>query len=354
MPPNPPLLAAAPSSPPASTANTTSVIIGVTVPIGVVILLVVVYRVWRYTRPSGPPLPPKGPLAYDRQRQIAAAYSNPDLRASFKISRSPFMNSHATPYGHDSPNTSLQADEQSIPPSPSVVSSQAHLVSTPTENEANAEVPRGRRASMSSSASAIRHNGHRPSTRSTSGSVRSTRSRQSSYGPSRSGTIRGAPHHNRVDIVLPQPLAPGLYAINNSGGSRTSRSTPRSRVPSRERRPEFHDKEHPSGRVSMDGPPPLSHEPDAHANFQHTSPEYPPPVPPLPVEYAVLPSSTSVPPSPDVSKLSSPNASRPLLSGFSPSPERGPAPLPPPKDVKPRRPSRPYPRGESTERRQPP
>jgi hypothetical protein len=202
---------AAASTPSSSTGlgtNATSVIIGVTVSVGSVLILVVAFRIWRCTRPPKAPLPPKGPLAHDRQRHTAAEFSQARLQSSLPIRAEAFvpLEKHVqnAPYNHYSRQTGSRTDVASIPPSsPSVVSSQAHLVSGGDEN---AEIRRGRRPSMGSSSSVVRqHHGYRPRTISNTGSVRSTHSRHSSQ-----GTIRGPPHRRPVNIVLPKPLAPGL------------------------------------------------------------------------------------------------------------------------------------------------
>lgn len=227
--PSLPIVAAASSSSsPASATNATPVIIGVTVSVGSVLLLVVAFRIWNCTRPPKAPLPPKGPLAHDRQRHAAAGFAQP----AFPIRAQEFMHmplpNNASYPGHTR-QASSRTEIASIPPSsPSIVSSQAHLVS---ESDENADV-RGRQPSLGSPANARHHRGHRSRTVSNTGSVRSTRSRQSSL-----GTIRGPPHHHHVNIVLPQPLAPGLYNNNN-----TFWQPPFPRAPTREKRSESCDR----------------------------------------------------------------------------------------------------------------
>ena len=195
----------------ASVSSATSVIIGVTVSLGSVVLLVVAIRIWRCTRPPKAPLPPKGPLAHDRLRHMPAEFTQSELPAfaparaqgSVPLAR----NRPHSPYNDHSRHSCSRTDVASIlPSSSSIVSSQAHLF---PEGDENAEMRRGRRPSMGSPSGAGRHHGYRSRTISNTGSVRSTRSRQSSQ-----GTVRGPPHHRHVNIVLPSPLAPGLYNIN--------------------------------------------------------------------------------------------------------------------------------------------
>jgi len=339
-----PIVAAASSS---HSTSTTSVIIGVSVGVGCLVLLVAGYRIWicMRRRPKAP-LPPKGPLAYDRQRQMENAYARSELQTPQSFA--PFT--RGALFDH-SRQASFQTDDSSIPPSSPSMSSQAHLVQTPPGSDVNGEITRQRRPSFGSTASPMRHQySHRKRTSSNAGSVHSTRSRQSFS----QSTIRGAPHarYNRVDIVLPQPLAPGLY--NNNGSPRQSR-IPHSRASSRETRSESRGEDYWTPRASIDGASSSTHESVVSSNQHHSPARYPPPVPPLPAGYSTASSATTSPglsesSSPLFPEATSPNSSGPLLSNFTPSPKSGPPPLPPPKDPQPPRSSRTRKRSESAQR----
>ncbi|KAF8529485.1 hypothetical protein JB92DRAFT_3106706 [Gautieria morchelliformis] len=362
-----------------SGTNATSVIIGVTVSVGSVLILVVAFRIWRCTRPPKAPLPPKGPLAHDRQRHIAAEFSQAQLQSSLPIRAETFVPSEKhmqnAPYNNYSRQTNSRTDVASIPPSsPSVVSSQAHLVS---ESDENAEVRRGRRPSMGSSTSVVRqHHGYRPRTTSNTGSVRSTHSRQSNQ-----GTIRGPPHRRPVNIVLPKPLAPGLYDTSSllqphmphtsdyaherrsqsREGSVYTATSPESAVYMQSHTPHAYDytsarhsgsrerytlsrgsqsdpreREYQSGRVSIDGSSSSAHESSPRTPLYHPS-AYPPPGPPSPTGDPTTPSTPKVQMSSTQSPGGSPNTSVPLLVQPKPSPDQGPPPPLPPKDFPPRR-----------------
>lgn len=345
------------STSPASVTNATSVIIGVTVSVGSVVLLVVAIRIWRCTRPPKAPLPPKGPLAHDRLRHMAAEFTQSELPASVPIRAQGVLsagNTPNSPYNNCYRQSCSRIDVVSIPPSSSsMVSSQAHLV--PPESDENAEIRRGRRPSLGSPSSAVRHHGYRSRTISNTGSVRSTRSRQSSQ-----GTVRGPPHHRHVNIVLPQPLAPGLYNINNTlqhphahhppdnSSERRSVSRDRGVLSGISLNPHlivFHFLEPRSGRVLMDGSSSSAHDPVPHTPPLHHGLGVAHPSPSLRTEY---PTSPTTPQSHASNALSvdfsspSPNASAPLLkqSAMS-SPDLGPPPPVPPKDFMPRRSSHP-------------
>lgn len=218
------------AAPTSGTSNMTPVIIGVSVGVGCCVLLILGYRIWKCTGRSAVPLPPKGPLAHHRQRQMLSVYPQskvPMYTGGFAL----FTNN--APYGDHTPHTSYQTDDSSISPSfSSPITSQASLIPT---SEENGEITRKHRPSFGSTASPVRHplHDHRKRTLSNAGSVHSSRSRQSST----NGTVRGAPHarHSRVDIVLPEPLAPGLYNNNTSPRQSRMRVPHSSRASSRER-----------------------------------------------------------------------------------------------------------------------
>lgn len=363
------IAAAASSTSPTPTPanNATSVIIGVTVSVGLVVLLIVAFRIWRCTRPPKAPFPPKGPLAHDRQRHMVGDFSQSELQSQLPTRTHGFMPlAQNAPYSRHSHQASSRTDVASIPPSsPSVVSSQAHLVS---ESDENMETIRGRRPSLANPSSPRRHlHGYRSRTISNTGSVRSTRSRQSSQ-----GTIRGPPHLHHINIVLPQPLASGL---NNNTHFRQPPMPYRRAYPVK-KRSESCDRgalffcsspvdrwltvvlfsvEYRFRRVSMDDSSSSTHDSVPHTTPQSASAENTHPLPPLPNGSLITPSTprrhVSNAPAPDIL---SPNASVPLLTEPCPSPDYGPPPLPPPKDPQPRYSSRRRRHSESASGRQRP
>ena len=310
------------SDPESPESRSTAAIIGVCSGVGSLLILFVAYRIWRCARSPRVPLPPKKPLAYDTQRQLASNYHE----STFLAPRAPFTNH--IPYQSLSESGSVTDVSSAPPPSPSMVSSQAHLIQSPTESEESMERVRGRAPSLGSSASTIRHQQrHRSRTASNAGSIHSVRSYQSN-----AGTVRGPPHRTRINIVLPQPLASGVQQYDPPVRHMRQSSAPIPKAPSldtfSEPRGALYVPEKMYPNTSPDQfPVPYAittavggRRSSSRTRRAMTSPSMPP-VPPLNPsnQVAVTPQKRSHTPS-----------QIPSTSNYSP--DYGPPPLPPPKD----------------------
>jgi len=269
-----------------SGSSSTAAVIGVCTGVGSVVLLFLLYRIWQCARRSPKvPLPPRKPLA----------------DPAFLIPPTPFSNH--IPYQSLSASASnVDVSSVGAPPSPSVVSSNAHLAQSPSESEESEERTRGRLPSLGSSSSTFHHQRrHRSRTVSNAGSIHSIQSN--------TGTIRGPPHRSRINIVLPQPLAPGLQHNPPMMHTRQS-SAPIPRAPSIERFSEARDNWPLPYATSSAG----TSRPSSRQTRPRRAMSFQPPTPP----------SMTTP------MLETPPRSN--LPASSHSPDYGPPPLPPPKD----------------------
>ena len=221
--------------------HTTLVIIVVSASVGGLLVALLFYRILSRSlaRSRSAPFPPRQPLVHERELQLTAftlhqnasvAQSLPDDRSSTHLRHGSI--SSFVPYGdsptkasfaHDTGEGIEKAGSSSYdirlhPPTPSFATSRKQSSSSPTSLPSSNES-----SPPSSDAHTIpttvltsippiprrpfRHSNPRPFSMATTDTIQSTatiRSRPS---------IRAAPHapHNNIQIVLPAPLAPGLY-----------------------------------------------------------------------------------------------------------------------------------------------
>ncbi|KIJ45491.1 hypothetical protein M422DRAFT_778732 [Sphaerobolus stellatus SS14] len=281
------------------------IIIGVCVGFGSVLVLFVVYRVWRCVRAPKQPLPPKQALVFQQHPATTARFPEPSFL------RAPVASSSRTPYQSLVPFDGSITDISSHRHSPSMVSSQTPLIPFPEGSEENAERSRPGLPSLDSSASTNRHQSRqRARTASGAGSIRSLHSHHSGHG------VRPPPHRRPLNIVLPPPLAPGLVnsSTNVSVASFDRFSEPRDNT---------------SELGSPYVPPPTIRQ-SPHRHRRAATAVSPPTIPPLPTGvYTHSPRSLSVDERPR-RKLKA--KSKEPLDDPPDSPNYGPPPLPPPKD----------------------
>jgi hypothetical protein len=204
--------------------TTLIIIIAVSVSVGGLLLTIIIWRfVSRLLRPESAPLPPRQSLVHLRELHIAEFTEYKDASVPQILTNGSYI--------HETDETTLGSSDgdQLHPPSPQFFSSR-----TP---------PSGSSSSLPSSNddSALSSGAATPPTQiSTSGSLSPSSRRAmnpsmprplSTFSTTTSSrqSIRAAPHapHSNVQVILPAPLAPGLYEGTASDGSLLQRTLTR-------------------------------------------------------------------------------------------------------------------------------
>jgi hypothetical protein len=164
-------------------ASVSPLIIGLSVGGGVIILAFLGWRILKFTRratrPQNP-LPPVQMLAHDRQR-----LQNEMIRRSIHVNAEDERSHRLSVYHGDSPSSSVTqiVDDRLALGKRYLASSTSSFVSASNEGSPDQDTPIDRRRSYHST-------------------------RPVSVASSRPVSMRGPPHHSRVDIVLPNLLGP--------------------------------------------------------------------------------------------------------------------------------------------------